>query len=306
MNQSDPRLGDLIGTPATGKAVVEPSFVLVGCPVDEGVIRNGGRPGASLAPPVIRKYLFNMTPSPQCREAFVKLVGSGLDLGDIPDAGMEEMQQMLAGRIAPWLEKKVPVIVLGGGHETTYGHYLGYRHSKLTHHIINLDAHADVRPLKNGAGHSGSPFRQILDDSEKVCRSYHVMGLQPQSVATDHLLYIEEKNGSFTFRDETDIHKVENRLDGLAAESRGEGRIMMTLDMDVLDQSAAPGVSAPCPEGLPKSLLLNTARLAGKHKFVTSMDLVEVNPRFDRDEQTSRLGALVVWFFLCGLCERSG
>jgi len=28
--------------------------------------------------------------------------------------------------------------------------------------VINLDAHFDVRPLKDGLAHSGSPFRQML------------------------------------------------------------------------------------------------------------------------------------------------
>ena len=31
--------------------------------------------------------------------------------------------------------------------------------------VINIDAHFDVRPLKEGKAHSGSPFRQMLEDS---------------------------------------------------------------------------------------------------------------------------------------------
>lgn len=30
--------------------------------------------------------------------------------------------------------------------------------------VINIDAHLDVRPLKDGLAHSGSPFRQLLED----------------------------------------------------------------------------------------------------------------------------------------------
>lgn len=28
--------------------------------------------------------------------------------------------------------------------------------------VINIDAHFDVRPLKDGKAHSGSPFRQMI------------------------------------------------------------------------------------------------------------------------------------------------
>lgn len=31
--------------------------------------------------------------------------------------------------------------------------------------VINLDQHFDVRPLKDGKAHSGSPFRQMLEHS---------------------------------------------------------------------------------------------------------------------------------------------
>lgn len=31
--------------------------------------------------------------------------------------------------------------------------------------VINIDAHFDVRPLKDGKAHSGSPFRLMLEDS---------------------------------------------------------------------------------------------------------------------------------------------
>lgn len=30
--------------------------------------------------------------------------------------------------------------------------------------VINIDAHFDVRPLKNNLAHSGSPFRLLLED----------------------------------------------------------------------------------------------------------------------------------------------
>lgn len=30
--------------------------------------------------------------------------------------------------------------------------------------VINLDQHFDVRPLKDGKAHSGSPFRQMLEN----------------------------------------------------------------------------------------------------------------------------------------------
>jgi formiminoglutamase len=308
MSENDLRISDLLQIGAAGgehkEDGGEPSFVMIGCPVDEGVIRNGGRPGASQAPPLIRKYLHKMTPPADMWGDFAALLRKGKDLGDVPQAGMEEMQGELASRVAPWIAGNVPVIILGGGHETTYGHYLAYRIAKRPHHILNIDAHCDVRMLKNGQGHSGSPFRQILEDGAGLCRSYHVMGLQPHSVAREHVEYIRSNGGKAVFADRTGSDRISDRLMKLTGGKDGGPGVLLTLDMDAVDQSHAPGVSAPNMSGLPKSVLLETARLAGENSRVLSMDLVEVNPFFDRDDQTSRLGALAVWHFLMGLCHR--
>ncbi len=308
MGENDLRIADLL---QLGDAEIdlkesgeEPSFVMIGCPVDEGVIRNGGRPGASQAPPLIRKYLSKMTPPVDMWDAFVDVLRRGRDVGDIPQGRMEEMQEELASRIAPWIARKVPVIVLGGGHETTYGHSRAYRKAQQPHHILNIDAHCDVRPLENGAGHSGSPFRQILEDEESRCLSYHVMGLQPQSVAREHLEYIRSVGGEFAFADQTGTKSVLEKLRKLNGGRDDGPAVLLTLDMDSVDQSQAPGVSAPCASGLSKSVLLEAARAAGENGSVLSLDVVEVNPFFDRDDQTSRLAALVVWYFLLGLCLR--
>ncbi len=276
----------------------DPSFILIGCPVDEGVERNGGRRGAAQAPALIRKYLNKMTPPPDQAEIFMEALNPGLDLGNVPQGSMEKMQEELGEKIASFLKNDIPVIILGGGHETTFGHYLGYRNAGVSHEIVNLDAHTDVRPMKNGAGHSGSPFRQILDDPDTKCRKYSVAGLQPHSVAIAHLKYIEEKGGEWYLHQDTN-QLVLDRFYGLS-----DVPVLATFDMDGVDQSQAPGVSAPCANGLDKSYWLQAAFRAGRSPNVKSMDMVEVNPNYDRDDQTTRLAALTVWNFLYGLSLR--
>jgi formiminoglutamase len=75
--------------------------------------------------------------------------------------------------------------------------------------------------------------------------------------------------------------------------------------MDVLDQSVAPGVSAPAVGGLAQGLILELAVAAGRSPKVKSFDLVEVNPSVDESERTSRLAGVILWKFLSGLVQRS-
>ncbi|HLR25294.1 MAG TPA: formimidoylglutamase, partial [Fodinibius sp.] len=277
-----------------------PKVVLLGFPSDEGVKRNGGREGAAEAPDEIRKELYKMTPDAEETEPFNNLLEHTNGIGDVNVSGALASDQELLGKIvAGYLEQDVIPVILGGGHETAFGHFLGYAEAGLTTSIFNLDAHTDVRPLKNGQAHSGSPFRQALEHESNCAETYLAAGLQPHAVAKSHINYIEEKSGSVLFRDETNITSIS----GLFHQHESK-RLMVTFDMDAVDQSQAPGVSAPCANGLPSDLWLTAAYLAGRNGQVTSFDICEVNPTYDRDGQTAKLAALTIWNFLLGVSQR--
>lgn len=294
MKPEDPRIKYFIN-----KKSRQPKVILIGFPSDEGVRRNGGRPGAAKAPDEIRKMLYKMTPDGQSVNPFINLLEHTNDIGDVQvSGGLEADQKTLGDTIAEYLKKEVVPIIIGGGHETAFGHFLGYAKAGLQTSIFNLDAHTDVRPLKNGKAHSGSPFRQALEHESGCCEKYMVAGLQPHSVAQAHLQFIEKYDGEAIFREQTDIEVLTNQL-----ENTNE-HCIVTFDMDAVDQAFAPGVSAPCANGLQPQLWLQAAYHAGKNKNVTSFDISEVNPVYDRDGQTVKLAALTIWHFLKGLSER--
>src|SRR5260370_5920119 len=59
----DPRLGEVVEFWDGDPVAVRPGrAVLIGFPQDEGVRRNGGRPGAAEAPREIRRFLYRLTP----------------------------------------------------------------------------------------------------------------------------------------------------------------------------------------------------------------------------------------------------
>jgi formiminoglutamase len=192
--------------------------------------------------------------------------------------------------------------MLGGGHETAFGHFLGYVHAGRDVAALNFDAHPDVRPLVEGHGHSGSQFRQAILHESNRCAQYTVAGLQPHSVAASHLAFVRDHGGRTVFRHELTTEVI----DRLYAAKAGRASAMMaTFDTDVVDQSLAPGVSAPSTGGLTTDLWLHAAYRAGSSPHVLSIDISEMNPRFDRDGQTARLIAVTVWHVLKGIVGRT-
>lgn len=290
----DPRLGTLLGA---SLAPAEPPRVsIVGFAVDQGVERNGGRTGAREGPRALRDKLYRMCPDPRAFAAWVELLGKTRDLGDVVASGdLERDQELLAEVVARALGEGSFVIVLGGGHETSYGHFLGYARLGLPVAVQNLDAHADVRPLKAGLGHSGSPFRQMLEHPSGLCSRYSVAGLQPNAVASAHVSYLAERGARAQFRREFAAEE-------LFADQTGT--VLATFCLDCVDQAFAPGVSAPTSDGLSVTEWLEAAARAGACAAVRSFDVVELNPSYDRDGQTTRLAARTVWEVLRGLLTR--
>src|SRR5699024_1482369 len=128
------------------------------------VKRNQGRQGAAEAPDKIRKelaklpYRFNHKPSL-------------IDVGTVAceEDRMEAAQAELGDHIYTLMQKQLTPIIVGGGHETLYGHYLGIR-KQIGHDrtlgIINIDAHFDLRHDEQPS--SGTMFRQILEQDQKA------------------------------------------------------------------------------------------------------------------------------------------
>jgi formiminoglutamase len=293
----DPRFGHLLGQAIDDP--LEADVVLIGFASDEGVRINGGRPGAAQAPDAIRRALYGMTPDARYHDAFVETLRRTLDLGDLVlEERLEENQEALGDALAPHLKRGAVPIILGGGHETAFGHFLGHVAAEQPVSILNWDAHADVRPLKDGRAHSGSPFRQALEHPSGRCQGYTVAGLRPNSTAKAHTDHVRDHGGEIVWSPDVTVDTADRLYAEMAMPH------MVTFDLDAVDHAAAPGVSAPAVDGLSPRHWLRAAERAGRTPEVTSIDLVELNPTVDVDGRTARLAALTVWHMLRGLATR--
>jgi formiminoglutamase len=307
LRPDDPRLGEVVEFWHGDPAALRPGrAVLVGFPQDEGVRRNHGRVGSAAAPHDIRHALYRLTPWDGAHDADLAALPP-LDAGNVHIAGTLEDTQLALGEVVGGIltAGAVPV-VLGGGHETAYGHYLGYLAAGLEVAILNLDAHLDVRPFPEGHGHSGSPFRQALEHPARPLPgpNYVCLGAQPHGVSRAHLRYLLDRGGVVRWACESRgvlARHFEEQAERLASLGC---RAYVTIDADVVQAAEVPGVSAPNALGLAGAEVAECAYLAGLSPRVSSLDLVEVNPRLDHDGQSVRWAAVVVWHFLAGLVRR--
>lgn len=290
----DRKLGEDI-RPAMLENVPEKTFVLLGFPSDEGVVRNGGRPGAGLGPAEIRRHLYRLQSPFWHRDAMRNPV---CDIGDLACEGndLEAWQEQLGEAVATLLARNCFPIILGGGHETTFGHYLGYEKAGIDASCINIDAHHDLRDQPRAT--SGNSFRRMLDRMKfEAPNRYQIIGLQRDLVSDHYRNYLQVELWGAARAIERDRITLANAADQTQIALAGlQTRFFLSLDLDVLDQAFAPGVSAPATLGLtPMELdaILDTLFFDDEDRLM-GFDVVELCPPQDRDGQTARIAARVI------------
>jgi formiminoglutamase len=276
------------GLPAAAAPGSRPAVVL-GFSSDAGVLRNKGRTGAAAGPDAIRAALgplaFHLT-----RPVF--------DAGDVTVHGdaLEAGQERAGLAIAALLDAGALPVVLGGGHETAFASYLGVAGSAavlkgLRVGVLNLDAHFDLRdePVPS----SGTPFLQMARAEAAAGREvqYAVVGIS-EANNTRALFRTAGELGVDYLLDED--CSAEAACGFVASFLTGVDAVYLTIDLDVLPASVAPGVSAPAAFGVPPAVISAVCRQVAASGKLLHLDVAELNPGYDIDGRTAKVAARLI------------
>lgn len=280
-----------------------PGVALLGFASDAGVWRNHGRPGAVEGPDALRRMLANLAwhggPDDRLYDA-----GTVTCEGD----ALETAQREYASRLAAMLRFGHLAVGLGGGHEIAWAAYQGVaqalhddpRLERLG--IVNFDAHLDLRrPEVEGRGTSGTPFLQIAETRAAAGQPFRYLciGVSEAANTPAQLDRAAALGAEVIFDVDVDRPATGTRLRQFIDESTA---LYLTICLDVLPPSVAPGVSAPSGLGVPMhsaAMLLGEAlRCCGPRgpggKLLLA-DIAELNPRHDPDGRTARTAARLAY-----------
>lgn len=268
-------------------------IALLGYACQEGVKRNLGRTGAAKGPDTIRKQLGKL---PNHLAFDTSLV----DIGTISctDNDLEATQTALSEKINEVLALNTFPIILGGGHDMAYAAYNGLKNhlgKSKTIGIINFDAHFDLRSNENG-NNSGTPFYQIAQDCKDDDTQFYYLCLGIRKDANDHTLFQTAKDleVKYILRDTFRI-EFHNEINAwINAFIKNVDAVYVTIDLDGFSSAYAPGVSAPSPMGFTPDVVLESLKTISNSGKLCALDIAEMNPDFDVDNQTARLAASLV------------
>ncbi len=284
---NDEQFGDIV-EPTRLDSADEFDAILVGEPYDGAVI---GRRGAREGPSALREALAG-TKTHHFESGPVESVA---DLGDIeiPDGDVAGVQEVVRERTREIHAIDALPLFLGGDNSLTYPNAAPLLGGSLG--VISFDAHLDCRTVRE-APTSGTPYRQL---HEAGLDAFAVVGARHFETSTTYAEYVHERGGEIVTSEavgDSQAEAVERALDVMADVET----IYVSLDLDVLDAAAAPGVSAPTPGGISTRELFSMCRHIAADDRVAGFEVVECAPPLDHDKRTATAGARAIAHFLSG------
>ena len=219
-----------------------------------------------------------------------RLVDLGNIIAQAPD--LEGAQQALRDAVRRCQQADMRTFVLGGGHETAFGHGAGlldaFPHARVG--IINLDAHLDLRRADHAT--SGTPFRQLAQLCDEQQREFHYACFGVSRAANTQALWDEAQQRGVTIVEDVDCDTAQAPL---AQVIDSVDKIYLTIDLDVLPAWEMPAVSAPAALGVPLATVMRLVDAVCRSGKLQAVDMVEFNPRFDDDGNAARVAARLGW-----------
>jgi arginase len=217
-------------------------------------------------------------------------------LADIKDACAG-----IAGLVHQAAEGGSIPIVLGGDHSVAVGTLGGLAALSEPGGVLWFDAHGDLNtPETSPSGNvHGMPLAAALGLANETFASdaWPLPALAPEHVALlglrsldagERELVKELGIAAYTMSD-FDRRGVEAVVQEAIERVAGAAFIHVSLDMDVVDPEAAPGVGTPVRGGLSYREAHLAMELVAEGCDFGSIEIVEVNPILDRENATGRL-----------------
>jgi len=211
-------------------------------------------------------------------------------------------------QIAAQVEKAVAEgflpLVLGGDHSVAMGTLGGMADARGPGGVLWIDAHGDLNrphtsptgnvhgmPLAAALGAGGDAFADAPYPTPSVSKAA-LLGIR--SLDPGERALIRELGLRVYTMKELDERGVQvctrEALDYL----RGSAFVHVSLDLDAVDPMFAPGVGTPVRGGLSYREAHLALELVSESALADSLDVVEVNPILDRENQTGELAVELV------------
>ncbi|MCU6797196.1 MULTISPECIES: agmatinase [Paenibacillus] len=265
--------------------------VIYGMPMDYTV---SFRPGSRFGPTRIREVSIGLEEySPYLDKSLDEM--TYFDAGDLllPFGNAARSLEIIGDYVRGLLKDNKFPLGLGGEHLVSWPVFREMYAKYPDLAIVHFDAHADLREQYEGEPLSHStPLRKAAG----LIGGRNIYQFGIRSGSREEFQYAREHINFHPFEVLEPLKKVLPELAGRP--------IYLTIDIDVLDPSCAPGTGTAEAGGITsKELLAAIHAMAAANLNVVGADVVEVAPAYDPTEQTQIVAAKLIREILLGLVK---
>jgi arginase len=219
---------------------------------------------------------------------------------------IKETTQRIAQLVSRAVRDEFVPIVLGGDHSVALGTLAGLRERNGPGGVIWIDAHGDLNSPESSP--SGNVHGMVLAAALGLAgdrfrdEEWGLPALEPGRVALVGVRSLDEGERELVREHDVKVFTMSD-LDRLGVERAirealthvaGPGFVHVSFDMDAVDPDVAPGVGTPVRGGLSYREAHLAMELVAESGLATSLDVVEVNPVLDRENQTGKLAVELI------------
>jgi agmatinase len=288
---------------ATLERIGSCDVAVVGVPFDTGTTY---RPGARFGPSAIRqasRLLRTYHPGLDVDPFGDQQVADAADIATNPFDIAEAIEQIQSGATG-LLDSAGRLLALGGDHTIALPLLRALTARVGTVALVHFDAHLDTWDTYFGAPYThGTPFRRAFEEGLLADDASIHVGIRGPLYHRNDLV----DDAGFGFQIVTAMDLESGGIGDVVERIRGrvgDRPVYVSIDIDVLDPSHAPGTGTPEAGGLTSRELLGIVRGMDGMR-IAGADIVEVAPAYDHAEVTS-LAASHAAYELLGLMARTG
>ena len=221
-------------------------------------------------------------------------------------APIKQACERVALLVARSVEEGLQPVVLGGDHSVAIGTLGGLSRAQGRGGVLWLDAHGDLnRPETSPTGNvHGMPLAAALGlaGPEFESEAWTLPAVTPERVALVGVRSLDPAEASLLSELEVEVYTMSD-VDKLGLERvirqslahiAGSGFVHVSLDMHALEPDIAPGVGTPVRGGLSYREAHLAMELVAESGLAGSLEVVEVNPILDNENETAKLAVELV------------
>ncbi|MBU0666843.1 MAG: arginase family protein [Nanoarchaeota archaeon] len=181
-------------------------------------------------------------------------------------------------------------MIVGGDHSITYPSFKTFSKNYENPGMVIFDAHPDVQDDFK-ISHEDY-LRNLINDN--IIKKENIIIIGIRNWSKEEVQYLKNNKIKFYTMRELSFEEEREICDAVMSVARSWDGFYLSIDIDVLDPAFAPGTGYAEPGGMTTRQLIYFLQRLKLLKNLKATDIVEVNPKIDLNDMTSKAAAKII------------